>query len=311
MGSLLIVEAKPSKQVSAALCAGAIEAAVRPFTEHRLNEALSLAVRSRRVGTGSLMPQLQTQTSLAESVRAIAGAVVCEQGFDSDALVPKPGARATRELSAGLTFLVGQDLCVGDSREVVDGDVDELPSSLIAATGRAHARDAMTGFAEAAQLLDVQVQQLAGMPPLIPSWRDRGLEALERTEATSVEHGADRRSRQFKLCSDEASGLLELPQPHNHLDPRTGQRVGPAVGRRAAIAKTAPALLTKAPKPLVRCPAADSGGRGRLLRAPALLAHTVNEQVSTGGRGPCILMNVHPGYLQTGLIGSHQSASRV
>ncbi len=60
-----------------------------------------------------------------------------------------------------MAAFIGQDLREGEAGVVVNSDMHELPAS--AATGpRAISGNAMTGAEEAAELLDVEMQQIAG-----------------------------------------------------------------------------------------------------------------------------------------------------
>ena len=67
-----------------------------------------------------------------------------------------------QEGDGALLALVGQDLGEGDARGVVEADVDELPAGAAAPAG-ALAGDAVADPLEAAELLDVDVDQLAGL----------------------------------------------------------------------------------------------------------------------------------------------------
>ena len=63
----------------------------------------------------------------------------------------------------GIGLLIGEDGREGDAGVVVDGDVNVFPAHAAGAVGRI-AGDAMARPDDAAQLLDVQVQQIAGAP---------------------------------------------------------------------------------------------------------------------------------------------------
>ena len=71
---------------------------------------------------------------------------------------------------------VGRDLGEADAGVVVDEDVHVVPASpgcaLAAVPG-----DAVAGLVEAREFLDVQVQQLTGMLPLVPAEPVRGRRA--------------------------------------------------------------------------------------------------------------------------------------
>jgi hypothetical protein len=102
--------------------------------------------------------------------------------------------------------LVGHDLGVGEPGGVVDADVDELPAGcaqslradlLLAAPV---ADDAMAGAEDAAQLLDVEVQQPAGPGVLVAVGRLGQVESAElaqlgrRSTADTVESAIDKSS---------------------------------------------------------------------------------------------------------------------
>src|SRR3954449_618722 len=73
---------------------------------------------------------------------------------------------APEEGGDGFLALVVEDLDVGQARAVVDADVHELPADPAAAR-RAVAVDAMPGPPDAPELLDVDVDQLAGQRTLV------------------------------------------------------------------------------------------------------------------------------------------------
>jgi hypothetical protein len=73
-------------------------------------------------------------------------------------------------------FLVGMDLTEGDARGIVDADMDELPAGAFASPARAAllravAGDAVADALEAAELLDVDADQLAGMRAFVAPHR--------------------------------------------------------------------------------------------------------------------------------------------
>jgi hypothetical protein len=75
-----------------------------------------------------------------------------------------------QEGDGALLALVGQDLGEGDARGGVEADVVEFPTGAAAPAG-ARAGDAMADLLEAAELLDVEVEQLAGVVALVASDR--------------------------------------------------------------------------------------------------------------------------------------------
>lgn len=74
-----VVVVQPSWQMPSSLLGAVTAACIGPLTQARLDEALSLAVRSRCVGLDADV--LQSEPSM----RAVAGAIVCHDAFEADA----------------------------------------------------------------------------------------------------------------------------------------------------------------------------------------------------------------------------------
>jgi len=294
MGSFAIVKAKPSRKVRGAKVTGVIEASIGPLAKQCLDESLGLAVGLGRARPGAQVPQPQGLANVVEEVGAIAVAVVGEQALDRDSLGCEPGDSAAQELAAAARVLIGEDFGIGDAGMVIDGHVHELPAGA-ATSGAPPSSDAMTGLRETAQLLRIQVQQIAGPAPLVAAWWARRLQGALGSQSTTRKHGADGRARNAQLLADAARGLLVETQVGDEITPLGGQSVRPARGARRAIAKALRTTLPKPSQPFVRGTAADSSGRGRFACRPSLL-DAANEQRSTGRCGPGILMDVHPGF---------------
>ena len=97
----------------------------------------------------------------AKVAEAIAGAVVGEHMGDGDAETGVIIDGSLQESGGRRGFLIGQDLGEGDAGVVVDGDVHILPAGAMNATA-AVAGDAATDGLEATDLLDIEVEQIAG-----------------------------------------------------------------------------------------------------------------------------------------------------
>ena len=78
-------------------------------------------------------------------------------------------ARPGQEPGAGRGLLVGQDLGVGQPGVVVDGDMDEVIANTMAVpgVGSSAVQPPAAPLRDAAQLLDVDVDQLPGLVTLI------------------------------------------------------------------------------------------------------------------------------------------------
>ena len=117
--------------------------------------------------------------------RAVGVAVVCHQPLDRDAVGTVEADGAAQEADRRDRPFIAQDLDVGKAGGVVDADVDELPAT---AAGRVPAAGvgAVTEAAlDRAQLLDVDVDQLARSGALIAVRRLGRLEPAELAQADS------------------------------------------------------------------------------------------------------------------------------
>ena len=140
--------------------------AVGPLAEERLHERLDLAVGLRTAGARVAALDAERSASGSPGVGAVAVAVVAEDALDADAVVGIPGVCAAKERDAIGRALAGQQLAVGQPRVVVDREVEVLPAGAFAA-GQAVAEDRLADRSEAAEPLDVHVDELAGACALV------------------------------------------------------------------------------------------------------------------------------------------------
>ena len=130
----------------------------------------------------------------AKGAADIGRAVVGHHPLDGDAQAGEPGDGALEEGDGTFLALVGQDLGVGKAGGIVDADMQEVPADAAAALGPV-AGDAVADAVDPAELLDVEVDQLAGPCPLVAEDLRLGVERLEPTEAVAAQdqaHGGDR-----------------------------------------------------------------------------------------------------------------------
>src|SRR6185503_1985028 len=93
-----------------------------------LDESFGLSVRAWSIGPGALGCDRSSLAEFEEYVRAVGAAVVRKHPLDLDSMPPKEDERTSQETRRGVPLFVGEDLCVGQAREVVDGYVDVLPA---------------------------------------------------------------------------------------------------------------------------------------------------------------------------------------
>ena len=107
----------------------------------------------------------------------VTGAVVGHDRLDGDAAVVEPLDGTPEEGSGRGRSFVGEDLGVGHARRVVDGDVDELPPDA-SRSDRMISVHPVTDTSDTTQLLDIDVDELARLIPLVAKDGLFGLEAL-------------------------------------------------------------------------------------------------------------------------------------
>jgi len=108
-----------------------------------------------------------------------------------------------QEPDAGPAGFVAEDLEVRDAAAVVDRDVDVFPTGVAGAviTGAA-AGDAMTGRLEPAELLDVDMDELAGVASAVAIRRLDRIQARPAVQPETGQHRTHRRGRHPQLGRD-------------------------------------------------------------------------------------------------------------
>ncbi len=120
------------------------------------------------------MAQAVALTSGSELMGAVAGAIIGHDPLGLDAEGSEVSQGAFQEEDGAVLAFIGHDLGEGEARGVIDADVDELPPGapdLVAPI----MGDAMTGAHDATELLDVEVEQLAGELALVADHWQSGL----------------------------------------------------------------------------------------------------------------------------------------
>jgi hypothetical protein len=202
VGTVEVIVMKIKREEGSAVVAGVIRAGVGPLAGDSLDEALGLAVGLRAIGFGEEVTEAELLAGGGEELGAIGGAAIGEDALDFDAVsgVAADGLVESRE-DAGSLF-VGQESGEGEAGMIVDGDVEALDA------GARIAHGAITGgpdarAREAAQLLDVEVEKVAGSVAFVAEdgrfWR------LERAKAVEVMAAEDARE----------GGLGDWPHHHD------------------------------------------------------------------------------------------------
>ncbi len=159
---------------------------ISPLAQSSLDEALGLAAGAWGVGTGKVVAQLELATGGGKGAGAVAVAVVGEQASHPDAELSVIVQGGVQEGDGGGGGLVGQDVGEGEARVVVDGDVHVCPAG-----ARADAATTAIGTkgdgAEAAQHLDIQVEQIAGRGVFVADAGRSRFEIAQAMDADGVD----------------------------------------------------------------------------------------------------------------------------
>ena len=136
---------------------------------------------------------------LSPRLGAIGRAVVRQHAATGDSPDIEPRHSPQQEAYGGVLLLVGQHLHVNQTRGDIDGDMGFLVARSRGATLTLISDDAMTDPLKAGQLLDVDMDHVAGPGPLVSPHGPSGLQTLEPSQPhdpevarPKVESGATR-----------------------------------------------------------------------------------------------------------------------
>ena len=244
---------------------------------------------------------------VAEGEAFIGRSVVGHDPLDADAEALEPGQCAAGKSDSAVGFFVGEDFAVGQAAGIVDGDVEIFPAgaALVALAG-AITGDAVADAVDAAEFLDVDVDEFAGFLALIAHDLWPGFERAEPSKTEPAQHGADGRARQTKLTRDLRTGA---PLAAQALDRGQSVRVGAvraSGGRRTPVPQGKFAARPMPCQPTKRLSKGDPGGSGRISHPPPIGADALHQQGSTLWRQARILVDVHSGLPGVGCVcGNH------
>jgi len=178
-----VIVVKIGIEEGSSMVAGEIGASISPFASDGLDEAFGLAIGLRAIGFGEEMGEAELAAGGGEEVGAVGGATIGEETLDVDVV---SGEEVERLLEsgedAGESF-VWEKTGEGEAAVVIDGDVEGFDA------GAWIAHEAIAGGAdawarEAAQLLDIQVEEVAWVSAFVA--HDGRFWWLERREAIEV-----------------------------------------------------------------------------------------------------------------------------
>lgn len=128
------------------------------------------------------------------------------------------------------------DGAAGDARGVIDGDVDELPAGAFRAPQLAIAGGAIAWYPEAAELLDIQMQQVAGVGMFVALHRGRRLEFAQAVQSAPAQDASEGAVADAQGLTDVAVGVTALALLDHLLDPFGDRAWGIGEGARSGSA---------------------------------------------------------------------------
>ena len=136
MGPGEVVVVGPGSEGEVALLGVGPVSGVGPLAQGGLDEAFGFAVGLWGVGASAAVFEAHLETSPTKVVRAVAAAVIGEQGAHGDAVASKEVNRIPEEGDGGFSLLIGKDASEGHARVVVNGDVQGLPAGMLMLSAR-------------------------------------------------------------------------------------------------------------------------------------------------------------------------------
>jgi hypothetical protein len=186
-----VVVEKEVREEGGAVVTGLIGASVGPFAGDGLDEAFGFAVGLRAIGPSEEMFDVVVATGGGKVMGTIGGAAIGEDTLDLDAVVSVESDGLVESLEDAGQLLVGEQAGKGDSGMIINSDVEMFDASVTSADG-AITGGANAGTREASQLLDIEMEELAGAGSLIPDgWGRRRIEGGEALEAVALENAGD------------------------------------------------------------------------------------------------------------------------
>jgi hypothetical protein len=238
------------------------------------------------------MAQAVAVAAVVEGMSAVTRSIVGEDGERLNTALMEEGEGALEEGYGGFLSLIGQNFQVGQAGGVIDADMDKLPARTRAAAA-ADSGDAVADAVDAAQFLDVQVQELSGMFFLVASrWLGR-IQSFESTQTPSGESPGHSRASQIQTRGDLSRDHPSVSELHNLIDHSGGCLSGTAMRPGGTILQSLKTLPAIAGQPLVDGSLAHSQLSCHPDHRIAPL-NSIHHQGSTVRATSCIVMNVHP-----------------
>src|SRR5512143_1425553 len=213
------------------------------------------------LGLGSEVLELELLASSAEVPREIERAVIGHDAPDLYAQACVIGHRCLEEGNGAGFPLVFHDLAEGDASCVVDTDMDKLPPNAEVTVDHAglSSRDPMAHRADPPQLLDIDMDELARLLPLIAADGLR-LQSAQFAQAQPTQNAADSGRRDADLGRDLLTRPALTAQLTNFFNDVFWRRSTQPMWSRAAVTKPDETCGAVPGHPFANGPRADACG---------------------------------------------------
>lgn len=225
MGSVEVIVVKIVGKKGSTVETGVIGSGISPFAGDGLDEALGLAVGLGSIRSGEEMFEAELPAGGRKEFGAISGTAIGEDALDRDAMSFIEADGLLESVQHAGSFFIGKQTSEGEAGMIVNGHMEGLDAgarvALSPIAGGTH-----PGVREAAQLLDVEVKELAGMVAFVADdgrfWR---LQRREAIEMMAAQHAGESGFGDGQNHPDLGIGTTFAAQLH---DPGFELRTGPA-----------------------------------------------------------------------------------
>jgi len=178
-----VVIMKVVRKEGSTVVAGVIGTGIGPLAGDGLDKAFGFAIGLGAIRFGEEMCEAELMAGSGEGFGAIGGAAISQELLDFDPVSGVEGDGLVQSVEDARSPFVREQTSEGEARMVIDGDVETFDAGSWVAEG-AVAGGADAWAMEAAQLLDVEVEEVARSSAFVAQWGSFG--RFERREAIKV-----------------------------------------------------------------------------------------------------------------------------
>ena len=183
-----VIVMKEEVEERSAMDTGVIRSGISPFASDGLNEPFRLAIGLGAVRSGEEMLEAELPASGGKEIGAVSGAAIGEDALDADAVSGVKVDGLAEGIEDTGSLFVGEKRGEGEAGMIVDGDVEAFSARARVAMGTVPC-GADTGFGEASELLDVEMEEIAWSIAFVADGGRFGrFQRREAVEVVAAEH---------------------------------------------------------------------------------------------------------------------------